>query len=99
MSDVEITGFEPVDVLDPTVEAAQEATGPNPVLAIPDQVAAEPVTAGVVFRPITQDLAAALQDILPAYWDANHPSAPVFAKAKEALDAFKVSFKASASVM
>lgn len=81
---------EAVDILDPTTvqEALQAATEANPVLGIPDQVAAPERTLEQKFD-LEDKLASALQDILPTYWDAKHPSADLFEKAKEALQAYQ----------
>lgn len=72
---------EAADVLDPTAtaDAIQEAIDTNPVLAIPDQEASV---------PLASQLAESLKDILPVYWDKAHPSANLFQKAQDALEAF-----------
>lgn len=43
---------------------------------------------------VATDLHDALLDVLPSHWEANHPSANLFAKAKAALEAFEAWVKA-----
>lgn len=84
--DAATLGFDAARILDP-VDTFELPASAAAILAIsPAADIAAPAPGDYADK-----LAAALQDVLPAYWDANHPSAPIFAKAKEALDAFKVS--------
>lgn len=83
-----MTDEQPQDQPEKEATEAQAAA----VLAIPDQVA-EPLSSPPAAYVLTETiaLADALRDILPTHWDPAHPSADLFARAREALDAYEAS--------
>lgn len=83
---------------DGEAQATEQAAEPTEtpagaaILTIPDHVAehlSPPPVAHVLTETIA--LADALRDILPTHWDPAHPSADLFARAREALDAYEAS--------
>jgi hypothetical protein len=76
-------------------EGADAPIDPNPVSADPTDPVADPQPLPAAAQPlvIATNLAQALQDILPSHWEARHPSADIYARARQALDAFQESIK------
>lgn len=68
----------------------------HPILAIQDTDNSQdkqPEDSVAQLGRLALNLASALSDILPTYWDKAHPSANLFQAAKDALDAYQDSVK------